>query len=92
MMSLCLTFGGAPGQYEWSVISKAICNLTMALMHDDDWDPTTLQASAQKLVPKRKKKKVSIQLHTAFFGLYTAHVPKILFSASYTIIFGFKFF
>ncbi len=38
------------------------------------------------------QKKVGIQLYTAFFGLYTAHIPKFLYSVSYTKIFGFEFF
>ena len=31
LMSLRLTFGGAPGPYEWSVISETICDLTTAI-------------------------------------------------------------
>ncbi len=38
------------------------------------------------------KKKVSIQLHTAFFDLYTTHKPKFSYRTLYTVNFGFEFF
>lgn len=41
---LRLTFGGAPGPFEWGVISESICDLANALLHDDNWDPATLSA------------------------------------------------
>ena len=44
IISLRLTFGGAPGPFEWGVISESICDLANALLHDDDWDPATLSA------------------------------------------------
>jgi len=54
IMSLRLTFGGAPGSYEWGVVSEAICDLAMKILQDDDWDPTTLHAPNQELVPPAK--------------------------------------
>ncbi|KAL7526143.1 hypothetical protein ACHAXR_001342 [Thalassiosira sp. AJA248-18] len=56
IMSLRLTFGGAPGPYEWGVMSESICNLAMKILHlhDDDWDPNTLHAPNQELVPPAK--------------------------------------
>jgi hypothetical protein len=44
IISLRLTFGGSPCPYEWGVISESICDLANALLHDDNWDPTTLSA------------------------------------------------
>ena len=38
------------------------------------------------------KKKVGIQLQTAFFGLYTAHIPKFLYSTLYTVILILNYF
>jgi len=33
MMSLQLTFSGALGPYEWSVISETVCDITAAIKH-----------------------------------------------------------
>ena len=51
LMALRLTFGGAACPYEWSIISETICDLATAIAHDDSWDPPTLQAPDQELVP-----------------------------------------
>ena len=51
IIALRLTFGGAPGPYEWGVISESICDLAMRILHDDDWDPVTLHAPNPELVP-----------------------------------------
>ena len=37
MMSLRLTFGGAPGPYEWSVISETVCDLTTLIKHNKNF-------------------------------------------------------
>ena len=42
IFALRLTFGGAPGPYEWGVLSESICDLSIAIMKDDGWDPTSL--------------------------------------------------
>ena len=47
----CLTFGGSPGPYEWGVLSESICDLSIAIMQDDGWDPTSLCAPNGHLVP-----------------------------------------
>ena len=52
IISLRLTFGGAPGPFEWGVISESICDLANALLHDDSWDPSTLSAPSS-VPPKR---------------------------------------
>ena len=39
LMSLQVTFGGAPGLYELSVVLEIVCNLTTAIKHNDNWDP-----------------------------------------------------
>ena len=51
MISLRLTFVGAPGPYEWSVISETACDLSTAIKHNDNWDPLTLFGINQHLVP-----------------------------------------
>ena len=48
---LCLTFGGAPCPFKWDIISESIRDLANAILHDDTWDPTTLFAPCQHLVP-----------------------------------------
>jgi hypothetical protein len=51
LMALRLTFGGAACPFEWSIISETICDLATAIAHDASWDPTTLVAPDQHLVP-----------------------------------------
>ena len=51
IIMLCLTFGGAPCPFEWNIISESICNLANSILHNDTWDPTTLFAPCQHLVP-----------------------------------------
>ncbi len=54
MISLRLTFGGAPGPYEWSIISETVCDLSTAIKHNDNWDPLTLFGINQHLVPQKQ--------------------------------------
>jgi hypothetical protein len=54
LMSLRLTFGGAPSPYKWSAISETICNLMTAIKHNDNWDPLMLHGINQHLVPPPK--------------------------------------
>ena len=54
VVALRLTFGGAPGPYEWGVISETICDLSVAMMQIDDWDPEKLVAPNSHLVPAAK--------------------------------------
>ena len=35
IVSLGLTFGGAPGPYEWGVLSETICDLVMEILQDE---------------------------------------------------------
>jgi len=51
LMFLCLTFGGAPGPNEWSVLAEPMCDLSTALMQDENWDPSALASPSQKIVP-----------------------------------------
>ena len=46
-----LTFGGAPGPYEWGGIAEPICDLAMRILHDPTWYPKTLHAPNPYLVP-----------------------------------------
>ena len=47
IMYLWLTFGGAPGPNEWSILAKPICNLATALIQDGNWDPSVIKACSQ---------------------------------------------
>ena len=51
LMSLRLTFGGSPCPNEWGVISETVCDLTNAILHDDEWDPSILHSPSQHLIP-----------------------------------------
>ncbi len=53
IITLRLTFGGAPCPFEWGVISETICNSANELLKCDDWEPTNLHASVQKDIPPR---------------------------------------
>ena len=51
IIALRLTFGGAPGPFEWGAISEPICDLAMAILQHPDWDPERLHAPNPELVP-----------------------------------------
>ncbi len=44
IITLQLTFGGAPCPFEGGVISKSICDLANELLVSKEWDPETLHA------------------------------------------------
>ena len=50
-IALRLTFGGAPGPYEWGVMSETVCDLANAILLNNDWDPNNLHAPNPELVP-----------------------------------------
>ena len=51
IVALRLTFGGAPGPYEWGVISDSIYDLSIEIMHDAGWYPTSLCVPNGHIVP-----------------------------------------
>jgi hypothetical protein len=51
LMSLCLTFGGAHGQFKWGAISETICDQINKIKQKDDWQPKQLFGENQFLVP-----------------------------------------
>ena len=53
IVALILTFGGALGSYKWGVISESSCNLTIAILQDESWNPKSLCAPGLELVPKK---------------------------------------
>jgi hypothetical protein len=52
LITHCLTFGGAPCPFEWGVISESICNLAMATLLNENWDPNELHAPNQDKFPE----------------------------------------
>ncbi len=52
LMTLCLTFGGAPCPFEWGVISELICDLAMAILLNKNWKPDELHAPNQDKFPE----------------------------------------
>jgi hypothetical protein len=48
---LQLTFGRTPCPFEWNIFSENICDLADAILHGNSWDPATLHAKCQELVP-----------------------------------------
>jgi hypothetical protein len=48
IITLCLTFGGAPCPFNWGNVSETFCNLANKLVKCEDWDPGTLHSSVQK--------------------------------------------
>ncbi len=51
LMMLCLSFGGAPGPFKFSVASEMLCDLIIAIMHNNEWNPYKLHGKNQHLVP-----------------------------------------
>ena len=54
IITLRLTFGGAPCPFEWGIMSETICDLANELLKCDDWEPRTLHASVQADIPPRE--------------------------------------
>jgi hypothetical protein len=54
IITLWLTFGGAPCPFEWGIMSKTICNLANELLKCKEWDQRTLHATVQADIPARK--------------------------------------
>ena len=54
LVALRLTFGGAACLFEWYTISETICDLTNAILHNDDWNPNNLFAPNSYLMPEPK--------------------------------------
>ncbi|MBM4076045.1 MAG: hypothetical protein FJ267_10410, partial [Planctomycetes bacterium] len=50
-MNLRLTFGGCLCPNFWCLMSELMCDLVTAILHNDEWDPTTLFGRNQHLVP-----------------------------------------
>jgi hypothetical protein len=51
LMMLCLSFRGAPGPFEFSVALEMLCDLIIAIMHNNEWSPYELHGKNQHLVP-----------------------------------------
>jgi hypothetical protein len=51
LMMLCLSFGGAPGPFKYSMALEIICNLIIAIMHNADWNPYELNGKTNILSP-----------------------------------------
>ena len=54
IITLRLTFGGAPCPFVWSTISEMICDLANELLTCDDWNTEDLHASVQQDIPPRQ--------------------------------------
>jgi hypothetical protein len=50
-MLLNVSFGGKCCPVEWGSITKSICNLVNTIIGNNDWDPSSLFALAQSMVP-----------------------------------------
>jgi hypothetical protein len=54
IVALRLTFGGSACPTKWCSISEAATDLTNALLHHPDWDPSELFSPSSDLIPPRK--------------------------------------
>jgi hypothetical protein len=54
IITLWLTFGGAPCPFEWGIMSETICDLANELLKCEEWDPRTLHATVQANIPSRE--------------------------------------
>ncbi len=59
-MNLRLTFGGKPCPNFWCCMSEIMCDLTTAILHDNEWDPMTLFGRNQHLVPPARSLDINI--------------------------------
>ena len=50
IIAIRLTFGGAPGPYEWGTTSEKIYNLAMHILQHVDWNPLNLHVPNQHLL------------------------------------------
>ncbi len=48
------TFGRAPCPYEWGIKSETIFDLANELIVSKEWNPLTLHATVQPLIPPKK--------------------------------------
>ena len=54
VVALRLSFGGRTRRFEFCVASEEVCDLTNTLLHCEEWNPSTLHAPVQHVVPKKK--------------------------------------
>ncbi len=54
IITLQLTFGGAPYPFKWGIILEIVCDLANKLLKSKDWEPQDLYASVQWNIPVRK--------------------------------------
>jgi hypothetical protein len=47
IITLQLTFGGAPYPFKWGIILEIVCDLANKLLKSKDWEPQDLYASVQ---------------------------------------------
>ena len=59
-MSLCLTVGGKTCPNFWCCMLEIMCDLTTAILHNNEWDPTTLFRRNQHLVPPARSLDINI--------------------------------
>jgi hypothetical protein len=59
-MNLRLTFGGKPCPNFWCCMLEIMCDLTTAILHNNEWDPTTLFGRNQHLVPPGRSLDINI--------------------------------
>jgi hypothetical protein len=48
---LCLNFGGTPCPFKWNILSESIHDLANEILFDKNWDPFTVYAPSQHMVP-----------------------------------------
>jgi hypothetical protein len=51
LMMIYMSFGGATGPFELSVVSENTCNLIIAITHNANWNPYVIHRKNQDLVP-----------------------------------------
>jgi hypothetical protein len=89
LMTLCLTFGGAPCPFEWGVISELICNLAMAILSNKNWKPDELHAPNQdKFVPEPqffpddtpfgKGRELIVNVDVNKFGIHDIYIDDLI--------------
>jgi hypothetical protein len=88
LMTLCLTFGGAPCPFKWGAISELICDLATAILLNKNWKPDELHAPNQDKFPEPqffpdntpfgKGRELIVNVDVNKFGIHNIYIDDLI--------------
>jgi hypothetical protein len=88
LMTLCLTFGGAPCPFEWGVISELTCDLATTILLNENWDPNKLHAPNQDEFPEPRffhdntpfgeGRELIVEVEVNKFGIHDIYIDDLI--------------